>query len=149
MVQAIAEACAGRGRHVLHVVTPSGSTVEFTPIGAVDEGDVVSHCVLRAIQRTLNARLLATLATARRQDPATMLQDVPVLPSPTGNVHPTGGVGVGEFLHCSDRGTLLAEVLALAADLRSPGITTVLSAVAADVTESVRTVWANARDDDV
>ena len=117
------------------ISTSSGQSLSFTGMHLpCREDDTVT--MKRAIQRVLNARLLAALAAAHSTTVRAVLKEVHVLP-PRGNAWPTNGVGLEEFLHNSDRGTLSSDVLRLATDLCSDEPSEMLRNIATEVVQAI------------
>ena len=112
--------------------TLSAHPVSFTGVHRQCADDTVVT-MKRAIQRALNARLLAGAAAAHSTPVRVLLRDAHVLPPRAGNTWPTDGVGLDEFLHNSDRGTLSTDVLRMATSLESDAPSALLVGVVAEV----------------
>jgi len=120
---------------IAQIPMSSGRALSFTGIHRPSRDDAVVT-VKRAIQRVLNARLLASLAAARSTTVHAVLKETRVLP-PCKNDWPVDGVGLEEFLHNSDRGTLSADVLKIATDLQSEEPSDVVRSVAVELVRAM------------
>ena len=105
------------------------------------DDDVVT--MKRAIQRALNVRLLAAWATAHAMPVRVVLQRTHVMPPQAGNTWPTEGVGLSEFLHNSDRGTLASDVLRIATSLENDAPSEMLRGIGSQVVAAFERVRVN------
>lgn len=126
--------------NTVQIPMSSGRALSFTGIHKASRDDAVVT-MKRAIQRALNARLLASLATARSTTVHAILKETHVLPL-CKNDWPSDGVGLEEFLHNSDRGTLSVDVLKMATDLRSEEPSGVLRSVAVEFRRAMEQIKA-------
>ena len=122
---------------IARVYSPSGRVISFTGTHKGDP-DHMRTSVLRAVQRTLNHRLLCGLAAAHGMSNSQLLDRVPVIPARGVQCQ---RLTEDEFVHRSDRGTLSGELLHMATNLHHQQATPLVWSVGRDVCAAIQGVW--------